>query len=424
MKILWLSNKLLSSEDCGRSGAWLDTIAEMLISSGHVELGNISFGPGKEVSRQDYGPIRQWAVPDNWPLHGGIPSSRHVSEILTAVRSFAPDLVHVWGTESFWGLLTARKIIPQPSLLEIQGLRLAIAPVFSGGLTFGEQLACTGLKEIVRGTTIFHIRKTHERWRKMEEEIISGHQYIATPSDWSLAHIKNINRTCKTFTNYRILRRPFYRAAPYMYTSKPAVFCIAAYTAPFKGLHVAIRAIGLLKTFFPGIELRVAGSHQSGRIAKDGYISWINREIDRMGIRSNVIWLGSIPASQIVNEIHKCTAMVMPSFIENDSLAFSEAMMVGIPIVASFTGGMAHLGSDEQTALFFAPGDAVMCAHQLERIINDKILAARLSRKEREVAFARHDPEKILTNQLKIYRDIVSGSELKTVLPPVTTAAR
>ncbi|MHB9028474.1 MAG: hypothetical protein ACYC9O_06880, partial [Candidatus Latescibacterota bacterium] len=134
LKILWLSNKLVSPNDGGGTGTWLDALAEMLISSGEVELGNIAFGPVREITRKDWGSIRQWAVPDKLPLRDGLPPRRYISAILKAVETFSPDLAQVWGTEYYWGLLTARKYITRPALLEIQGLKFAIAPVFSGGL--------------------------------------------------------------------------------------------------------------------------------------------------------------------------------------------------------------------------------------------------------------------------------------------------
>jgi glycosyltransferase involved in cell wall biosynthesis len=410
MKVLWLSNRLLSQNDPCSTGTWLDTMAQVLVSSGEVTLGNIAFGPVKDVTRQDYGPVRQWAVPDTLSLCEGLPPPRYLSAILKAVDSYSPDLVHVWGTEYFWGLLTARKLIPYPSLLGIQGLKFAIAPVFSGGLSNLEQLLCIGIKEFIHRSSIFQMRKRYEKWGVMEKEIIAGHNFIAALLRWALSHIRTINKTSTLFQYDYILRQPFYQAPPHSHVSNNKILCIAAYPSPFKGLHVAVRAIRLLRNKFPDIELRIAGNHQQPGIRQDGYIAWMNREIYRLGMRSKVIWLGTLSAEKLVGEMHNCSAVVVPSFIESYCLAMAEAMFVGMPIVSSYAGNMPDLAHHNDSALFFPPGDASACAGQLEKILADRELASRLSKSAREKALIRHDPKKILKNQLRIYHQVLSES--------------
>ncbi|MHB9031104.1 MAG: hypothetical protein ACYC9O_20240, partial [Candidatus Latescibacterota bacterium] len=286
MKVLWLSNKLLSADDAGSAGVSPDAMAETLVASGEVILGNITFGPVKEIVRRDSGPVCQWIIPNNLPIRNGLPPARQVSAILNAVDSFSPDLVHVWGTEHFWGLLTARKYLSRPALLEIQGLKSAIAPVFFGGLTFREQLSCTGLNELAHRRSIFQIRRRYELWGRAEREIISGHTNISTLLTWALPQVKAADKPRRLFPCGRILRKPFYQEAPYAHLRNHKVFCLAKYSAPFKGLHVAIRAVSLLRKRFSDIELRIAGVHPRSGIRRDGYISWIDREIDRLGLQS------------------------------------------------------------------------------------------------------------------------------------------
>jgi glycosyltransferase involved in cell wall biosynthesis len=86
-------------------------------------------------------------------------------------------------------------------------------------------------------------------------------------------------------------------------------------------------------------------------------------------------------------------------------------MQLGVPVVTSFTGGTAWLAKDEESALFYPAGDEVMCAHQLWRILTNPKLAERLSKKGRETADGRNDPEKIVLNQLKIYRSVLNAEK-------------
>jgi L-malate glycosyltransferase len=414
MRILWLSNKVLTEQDAGTTGTWLSAMANELVASGRVELGNIASGNVTNIRRQDYGPIRQWVVPSAAGLkNNGLPTERIVTGIVSAAEEFAPDLVHAWGTEYFWGLLTARKLITQASLLETQGLKFSISKVYHGGLSLEEQRACVGLKEFLRRSMIYQMQKRFEKWGLIEKEIIAHHQYIGVQTEWVESQVRAINRTCKTFHSDLALRAPFYKAQPWQYSGNYRIFSSASYPAPFKGLHVAIRAVEILKSRLPNVKLCIAGALQRKGIRQDGYIVWLNREVKKRGLESNVEWLGPLDAANMVEELNAADAMLLPSYIENCSNAMQEAMMVGTPMVTTYTGGLPSLAKDDESALFFPPGDEAMCAHQLGRVIFDRDLAKRLSKNAREIALKRNDPENIVSHQLEIYRQVIEDSREK-----------
>ena len=414
MRILWLSNKIQTNVDSGTTGTWLDAMARLLVQSGEVELGNIALGPVASTTRQDCGPIQQWVVPAKAkPQRNGLPAERFVREIVQAVDEFSPDLVHIWGVEGYWGLFTARGIIRYPALLEMQGIKGAIARVFTGGLSIREQLACTGLKEILRLSTIFQQKRKFQSWGKVEREIIAGHRFITAQSEWVKAYVKSINQNCTVFYNDLVLRAPFYNTDPWKYSGNDVIFSLAAYPAPFKGLHTAIRAIAILKKQFPRIQLRIGGMLQKRGIRQDGYISWLNREIRRLKLSENICWLGVLSAAEIINQMRQSSAMVLSSFIENCCNAMQEGMLLGVPLVVSYAGGLPSLARDEESALFFSPDDEVMCAYQLDRILTDRKLAESISQNARAIGLVRNDPQRILQKQLEIYRQVIDESQGK-----------
>ena len=412
MKILWLSNKVLSLQDRGGTGTWLDAMAQGLNGTGSVQLGNITTGSVSKVIKQDCGAISQWVVPVAGKLgHTGLPSKKIVSDIIQAVEEFSPDLVHIWGTESFWGLLTARKLIKQKSLIELQGLKYAIAKVFHGGLSFQEQWACVGLKEILRMSSIWHGRRRFSLWGGFEREIINQHHHIVVQTKWIEAQVKATNNNCTIFESDLLLRDPFYNAKPWQHLGRHQIFCSAAYSSPFKGLHIAIRSIAILKNRFPNIVLHIAGAHHRAGLRQDGYVTWIVREVERLGVGANVKWLGPLNALQIVSEMQTSSAMVIPSFIENCSTSMQEAMLVGTPVVASYTGGLPSLAQDGESALFFPVGDEAMCAYQLDRILTDRDLVTQLSKQSRYRALKRNNRERIIKNQLSSYRLVLDSKD-------------
>lgn len=412
MKILWLSNVVLNEIESYSTGTWLYAMSRGLIDSRSVKLGNISQGDVKRYTQQDFGSIKQWIIPNTLKQRkDGLPSQQIINDIVSAVNEFKPDLIHIWGTEGNWGLLTARKIIKIPALLGIQGIKSAISKYYSGNLTTMEMLKCIGIKEIVRKSTIFHGQYKFKQWGKFEKEIISNHKFIATQSKWSDIYIKSINKNCVTYQIDRILREIFYTAVPWKYNSKPIIFFSAAYPSPFKGLHVAVRALAILKNNFPNIQLRIAGWHPRTGIRSDGYVSWIVREIKRLDLESNVVWLNSLSAIQIIKELQKCSAIVIPSFVESYCLVLAEAMILGVPSVVSYTGGMVNLGHHEKSVLFFPPGDSEICAWQLDRILTDCDIAQKLSTQARETALVRNNSKQVTQRQIDIYRQVLNKAK-------------
>lgn len=408
LKILWLCNCPLGDFDGNGTGTWLGAMARGLIDSGAVELGIIAPDQVKRFTRSDYNQVKQWLVPAGTRTgRGGLPQASLVRDIVAAVNEFTPDLVHIWGVEGFWGLLTGRGLIKYPSLLEIQGLKGEIAKVFYGGLTIAEQLKSIGIKEVLKLRSMRSGQRDFAQWGLREEEIIRHHRFIDVQSAWVSAQVKIVNSKARLFKTDRTLRHPFYNTDGWQPPQRPTVFCTAAYSAPFKGLHVAIRSLAILKQRVPDACLRIAGAHQRAGLRQDGYMRWVNRLIGRLGLADAIEWLGPLNAGQIAAELKNAAVVVIPTFVETYCVAFAEAMAIGTPVVVSYVGGTSSLGKDEISCLFFPPGDEAMCAYQLERVLTDKELALRLSKESRKIASVRNNRERVVMRQLEIYLQVM-----------------
>jgi glycosyltransferase involved in cell wall biosynthesis len=250
-------------------------------------------------------------------------------------------------------------------------------------------------------------RRAFARWGSYEEEIIRGHRFVDVQSPWVAAHVRAINPDARQFPVELALRQPFYETDGWQWSGQPTIVCIAAYSSPFKGLHVAIRALSLLRKRIPEARLRIAGALQRGGIRQEGYMRWVNRMILHLGLDRAVDWLGSLNATQIAAEMKAAGAVVIPTFTETYCLALAEAMMVGTPTVVAYTGGTGYLGQDDKSCLFFPPGDEVMCAHELECVLTDRPLALRLSQESRKIAGVRNERQRIVQRQLEIYGQVL-----------------
>jgi glycosyltransferase involved in cell wall biosynthesis len=123
-------------------------------------------------------------------------------------------------------------------------------------------------------------------------------------------------------------------------------------------------------------------------------------------VADSVDWLGPLDAGQIVDELQFCAVNVVCSFVESYCLALAEPMYLGVPCVTSFNGGTSWIAEDGKTALFFPPGDVVMCAHLIGSIFRERELGHSLSVNSRVTGLKRHNLEDITSRQYDIYQEI------------------
>jgi glycosyltransferase involved in cell wall biosynthesis len=409
IKVIWLCNVAFSDTQAASTGTWLHSMAAALINTGEIELFNITQAKVKDVTRQDHKSIKQWVVPFASIKNNGLPNTKIIRQIQEIVNDIDPDVIHIWGTENYWGLLSARGYIKGNTVLEIQGLKFAYAKYFYSGLSLLDVVKCFGIKEFLKpSVSLVGLKRSFKRWGKFEKEMLLKHKTIATQSDWVRAYVENVSPQAQIVHSDIALRDEFIKADKWEFNNcvPHQIFTSAnSSSISYKGLHILLDAIAILKKRYPQVKLCIAGSMQTG-LRQDGYSKWLKRKIKQLEIAGNVHWLGSLDAKSIVLQMYKANVVVIPSFIETYCLAFDEALTVGAPTVASFAGAMPELATHKETALFFPPGDAGMCANAIESFIADENYATTISCKAYNEKKTKNN-DNIALSQMAIYKKVI-----------------
>jgi glycosyltransferase involved in cell wall biosynthesis len=408
-KILWLSIYTFSEEPIKSTGTWVIAMGKALMEIGEVELYNLTFGEVNEITQKDCNGIKQWIIPNLGTDNQGLPSIT----VLNFIKDIEAkvDLIHIWGTESPWGILAVNKILTKPILLDIQGILYAYAKVFYGGLTNAELIRCIGVKELLLPKRLFYFRKKDfERRGIIEKYIIRNISNISVQSTWVKSHIKLENSSATITDTGILLREEFYSVKEWSYnsTTNPTILTSSSGSNMYKGLHVLLRAVAILKQQYPTVQLRIAGRIIYKNKIQDGYSYWLLSLVKKLGIEDNVVWLGAIDADEIISNFREASVFVVPSYVETYCLALAEAMMVGVPSVVSYAGAMSELAVHNESALFFPVGDETSCAYQIERILKDESLSDKLSTNARKTALKRNNEENVVNRQLEIYESIIT----------------
>lgn len=415
-KILWFSSVQFSDEKIKTTGTWLIAMGDFLSNNTDIELYNVTYGNVQSITQKNTNSVTQWVVPhkERTQYHKG--SKELISFIRRISNEVNPDLIHIWGTESGFGFAVNEAKINIPILLDIQGLFFTYSKFYYGGLSVRDLYGCIGVKEVLRPNNHpYFIRKKFIHRGKHELRLIQSIDNISVQSDWVDSIIGYVTSGKNIFHTGMMLRREFYETPiwePQKESQFINIFTSCSGAIPYKGMHVLFEAISLLKDKYPNIRLNIGGNiqiHKKYGVIRDGYTSWLLKKADKLGITSMITWLGMMDADEMIQEMHRSSLVVIPSFVETYCLFMAESMMVGVPTVASFAGALPQLAKEEESALYFPSGDQWTCARQIERIINNNELAKKLSEKARNTALLRNNSAKVLQAQLEIYNKIIDA---------------
>lgn len=425
MRILWIVNELLEvmlpyAKGKPSSGvSWIAPLLYSLSETGTVKMGCISpVIKGDSQKMEIYG-IQYYTIPIVKLDNIKDMSSNLAEKYLLAINDFKPDLIHVHGTEKNFGLLRKFVNAEIPIVCSIQGV---VSPCFEG-LKFS--IASIGIKRyrsikniLGRGGVGYALRKWH-KFIPIEREIFKLNNYFVGRTNWDKAFLKSINADAKYYHGEEMLRNEFYDKRWDIEKCERYRIFISSAVYPLKGLHVLMEAVALLKKDYPDIkivaplaEFESMSIQPKDYLFKEDYANYIKSLANKLGIMSNIIFRKRLSASDMADEYCKAHVFTLPSFIENSPNALGESMMIGVPSVVSFVGGVPSIVENDKSTLMFTAGDYMFLAYQLKRIFNDDELAKKISVEAQLIAAKRHDKVFIIKQYMEIYADIIGTNNL------------
>jgi glycosyltransferase involved in cell wall biosynthesis len=141
--------------------------------------------------------------------------------------------------------------------------------------------------------------------------------------------------------------------------------------SPEKGQAGLLRALAELRGRHSDLKLRLVGDGPD-RQALEALAS-------DLGLADRLTFLGRLTERETLAEIARSDILVLPSFMEGLPIVLTEAMALGVPVVASRVAGVPELVEDGAGGLLFAPSDWDDLAGCTERLLADKALYAALA---------------------------------------------
>ena len=125
-----------------------------------------------------------------------------------------------------------------------------------------------------------------------------------------------------------------------------------------------------------------------------------------LGVADRVRWLGhrdDVPALLAAADL-----FVLPSLNEGLPLAAMEAMLAGVPIVATDAGGTGEIVRDGVTGVLVPPGDPHALSAAIQALLSDRSRAARLAIAARELIEREHSAAAMVAETSRLYEELLA----------------
>src|ERR1039458_6065568 len=410
MKVLWFTNVPLPamSAHLGQRptvlGGWMPSLASLLRAEGGIELAVATAVPGASDMQFTSEGIRYYTIAQLPRTHFLKYSKANLERARAIVAHYSPDVVHVHGTERFYGLI-ARAELDVPIVVSIQGLISQCRKFWFAGLNYRERLRALRVRDVLRLTGPVLEYCLWQKGASRELEIIRLNQYFIGRTEWDKAWVCAMNPRAMYYCCDEAIRQAFFDCDRSLAEIERHSILFTSAMDPRKGIPVLLDAAAILRRKYPDLQVRLAGDWYP----RSGWGRIITHKLRKLGLEECFTFIGPVDADTLAHLLLKAHVFASPSWIENSPNSIAEAMLVGTPCVAPFTGGLTTILTPGETALMYPPGDSALLAAAVDRIFDDDALALRLTSAAKSVALRRHEPHRIVDRQLEIYQEVISN---------------
>lgn len=417
MKVLWFSptpcGSVLMHKGIVINGGWLISLEEELKKFPNIDL-HVAFFAGKrerafKFEGVTYYPMGFEKRPS--PIMRVLNRMRSVKNVdkarlpwmLDVIEQSHPDIIHIHGSEGrFITIMPYVKNIPV--VVSIQGMIASLREKFFAG--FPKNVAYS-LDSITDRIHLVGIRKD---WKSFQQRVIreceylSRTQYVFGRTFWDYNCTLALNPQRKYYVVNEIMRQPFYHKQWKGIIDKEKVHLISTISGGiYKGFETVLKTASLLKE-------RSNIDFLWHIVGFDDKYKWVQIAEKMTGLMSkevNISFHGRKNADELVEILCKSDIYVHVSHIENSPNCVCEAMLVGMPIIASYAGGTASLLEHEKEGVLVQDGDPYVLAGAIVNFVQNPDKAIMFAKKARERALIRHDKQSVIGELLSGYTNII-----------------
>ena len=416
MKILWIVNtifpypaeKLNMSKSC--FGGWTHSLYESINKEYKTTFCIVATYNGKNFEKFVDDKTTYYLIPNRKENKYNEGLKKYWKII---IDDFKPDIVHIHGTEYPKALPLIYSYPNLNYVVSIQGFLNSYARVSNANLEFSTLLKNLTIRDIIKPKTGYLTFLDYKKRAKYEREIIKNIKNVIGRTTWDKAQVFAINKDLNYYQGEENLRECFYKDKWDVNNINRHTIFFSQAQSIIKGFYLMIEALKILKIKYPDVKVIVAGNDILNtstfklRIKRQSYTKYLQKLIKKYNLKDNIEFTGFLDAERYKEKLLKSNVYVQSSSIENSSNSLGEAMILGVPCVASNVGGTSDMLIDKEEGFLYPYTEPELLAYYIEGYFESDKLSIEKGTKARKHALKRHDWENNAKVTIKTYKDIL-----------------
>jgi glycosyltransferase involved in cell wall biosynthesis len=422
MKVLWFTDSpslaTVSLNLKRNIPGWIESLQEEITKIDGLELG-VAFPLGNEKETSfDIANTRYFSYPyaiskkniigvwNRW--NHKIESESIIACYLKIIEEFNPDVIQIFGTESPFGLMIP--LVKAPVVIHIQGNLTITSKKWFSGLSFFSILRNTNIKVLIKAYGLWHLYFNFSNRATRERKLMGFCRYFIGRTDWDRRICKVLSPSGIYYHCEELLRNDFYNVKRWQKPTQVKIKLVSTVsTMVYKGLETILETAQLLSNnLFLKFEWIVAGVKGNEEI-----IGIIEKTYKLKFADHHIFFKGSLNPVKLIEELSQAHIYVHPSHIENSPNSVCEAMLLGMPVIATYAGGTPSIVENGKEGLLVQDGDPYSMAGAITELIQDDSLMLLLAENAYKKATMRHNRKMVRDRMSEIYKDIIEKSNNK-----------
>lgn len=419
MRVLWITpnflpavSKKIGMNNTG-SGGWLGAMAPQLQhATPPIDLCVLTLYNGSHNIFFEEGGITYLLLPDEGSV---FKDKRSILKNLRyAIASLKPDLIDIQGVEFHYAKYVPAAAPGTPIAATLQGLVSEIHKHYFGNIPLAHLIRFRTLKDNLLLDGMIERQMKYRNRGISELEAMKKINYFIGRTYWDRSVSFAANPRSKYYHSQRNIREEFHNRQWSRASAEAFTVFVSQAHAPFKGFHIVLEAVAILKKRVPNLRIRVAGRDMLSKNSLDqrlrfgGYQKYIYNLIKKNNLFEMVSFIGPQSADEMADNMSRSHVFVLSSFIENSPNSLGEAQLMGVPSIATFVGGVPEMIKHNENGFLYNAADSAVLANLINEIFFNDNLSERISSAARRTALCRYNSS-ISGNKLaSIYRSIYS----------------
>lgn len=413
MKVLWfeITTPSLYERTNMVLGGWQDSLESVIKSEGNIEL-YVAFPSNvlkekKEIDGVTYIPLLlKYSLLDKiqdlftWTVF----RDKLIERSLNVIKEVKPDIIHVFGTEYPYGIISCR--IKIPVVLHIQGAMIPYHNAYYPPGYNNFSMFFLQFPNIIRQVYVWVKDKKEESRVRLEKSVWKSVSYYMGRTNWDKAMVSCFNPQAHYFHVDEVLRPVFYKTHERWNVKagqRLKLLTIGIGTF-WKGPDLILKTSNVLKQLNVDFEWNIAGEIRTD-------VRTVVEKRENLQYKDNhVNILGYVDADHLIELMLLSSMLVHTAYIDNSPNSICEAQLLGVPIISTMVGGIDSLIENGVNGILIPANDPWRLAYEIISLANNDDKMRMISRKAQDVAAKRHDRSVIKSQLMSCYNSILQIS--------------